>query len=750
LQINNGDGTFSDVGRLAGVEATDWSWGALFVDMDNDGKKDIFVANGIYQDLTDQDYVSFIADEQTKRSIITRQGVNFKTLVDSIPVEPIPNYAFHNEGNLKFTNQAQQWGLGKPSHSNGSAYGDLDNDGDLDLVTNNVNMPAFIYRNNTEKQLKNHHYLKFELQGEAKNTFAIGTRITLKYKGEMQYLEQMPMRGFESTMDARPNFGLGKNKVVDTVLVDWPNGKRTLLTMVAADQTLKLKQIEGKLLTPAPALPAPKLFKELTVLNGVNYRHQENEFIDFDRDRLLYLMMSTEGPKITKGDVNSDGREDFYVGGAKDAPGKLFVQNPDGSFRSTNEAIWQADAICEDEEALFFDADRDGDQDLYVCSGGNEFSANSTALINRLYFNDGKGNFSKSPQILPTFNFEPTSCVDAADYDQDGDLDLFVGVRFVPLIYGIPVNGYILNNDGKGNFRDVTQQIAPKLLKIGMIKDAIWTDFDGDKDPDLIVVGEWMPIKMFRNNRGVFEDITEQAGLSNATGWWNCIEAGDFDGDGDADYVIGNHGLNSRFRGSMEHPMVMQVNDFDQNGTVEQITSVYNGEGTYPLILRHDLVGQLPQLKKKYLKYKDYAAQRVEDIFTSAQMQMTLKYEATEMRTSVLINEGKGKFSLKPLPVEAQLSPNYGILIRDFDQDGHQDIILGGNLYGVKPEIGRFDSSYGLFLKGDGKNNFKSVLTRQSGLKLEGEIRDFKVIKVKGKEVLLVARNNDALQLFEW
>ena len=750
LQINNGDGTFSDVGRLAGVEATDWSWGALFMDMDNDGLKDIFVANGIYQDLTDQDYVSFIADEQTKRSIISRNGVNFKALVDSIPVEPIPNYAFQNQGNLQFSNQAVQWGLGKPSHSNGSAYGDLDNDGDLDLVTNNVNMPAFVYRNNAEKILKDHHYLKFELQGENKNTNALGARITLKYQGKLQYLEHMPMRGFQSTMDPRPNFGTGKTKIIDTVLVDWPNGKRTLLTNVAADQTLKLKQAEASLSSPTPMPPGAKLFRELPVLNGVNYRHQENTFIDFDRDRLLYLMMSTEGPKIEKGDINRDGREDFYIGGAKDTPGKLFVQNPDGSFRSTNEALFVADAICEDQDALFFDADRDGDQDLYVCSGGNEFASSSTALIDRLYINDGKGNFSKSPQILPTFNFEPTSCVDAADYDQDGDLDLFVGVRFAPLVYGVPMNGYILNNDGRGNFRDVSAQIAPMLQKLGMIKDAIWSDFDGDKDPDLIIVGEWMPIKMLRNDRGEFTDITEQVGLSASAGWWNCIESGDFDGDGDPDFVIGNHGLNSRFRASAEHPVIMHVNDFDQNGTAEQVISVFSGEATYPLLLRHDLVGQLPQLKKKYLKYRDFAEQRVEDIFTFAQLQNALKYEAKEMRTCVLINEGKGKFTLKPLPVEAQISPNMGLMIRDFDRDGHPDIILGGNLYGVKPEIGRFDSSYGLFLKGDGKNNFVPVQTRHSGLRLEGEIRDFQVIKVKNKEVLLVARNNEAMQLFEW
>ena len=312
------------------------------------------------------------------------------------------------------------------------------------------------------------------------------------------------------------------------------------------------------------------------------------------------------------------------------------------------------------------------------------------------------------------------------------------------------MNGYILNNDGRGNFRDVSAQIAPMLQKLGMIKDAIWSDFDGDKDPDLIIVGEWMPIKMLRNDRGKFTDITEQVGLSASAGWWNCIESGDFDGDGDPDFVIGNHGLNSRFRASAEHPVIMHVNDFDQNGTAEQVISVFSGEATYPLLLRHDLVGQLPQLKKKYLKYRDFAEQRVEDIFTFAQLQNALKYEAKEMRTCVLINEGKGKFTLKPLPVEAQISPNMGLMIRDFDRDGHPDIILGGNLYGVKPEIGRFDSSYGLFLKGDGKNNFVPVQTRHSGLRLEGEIRDFQVIKVKNKEVLLVARNNEAMQLFEW
>ncbi len=747
LQLNNGDGTFSDIGRLAGVEATDWSWGALFMDMDNDGLKDIFVANGIYKDLTDQDYIQFIADARTMQQIISRKGVDFETLIDSIPVEAIPNFAFHNQGNLQFEDKAVDWGLGKPTHSNGSAYGDLDNDGDLDLVVNNVNMPALVYRNNAESIHPDRHYLKFELSGEGKNPYAIGAKITLKTQNGLQYLEHMPMRGFESAMDPRPHFGLGKLKTVDSVLVDWPNGKRTILTGVKADQTLKLKQKAANSITPAPTqrLRNP-LFQPLPSV-GIPYAHQENRFVDFDRDRLLYLMLSTEGPKVAKADVNGDGLEDLYLGGAADQPGQLLLQTAGGTFRPSNQDLFFQDKASEDQDALFFDADRDGDQDLYVCSGGSEYPNTATALIDRLYLNDGRGKFNKVNQVLPSFNFESSSCVDAADVDRDGDLDLFVGIRYQPGAYGLPVNGYVLKNDGKGNFSDATAQIGPELSKLGMIKDAIWSDIDGDKDPDLVVVGDWMPITIFQNNNGRLQNINAKTGLQNSEGWWTCIEMADLDEDGDSDFVLGNHGWNSRFRATMQHPVTMFVSDFEQNGTVEQILSLRNGDGTYPLVLRHDLVSQIPQLKKKYLKYKSYAKQRVEDIFPAEALKAATYLEAKNMTTSVLINEGKGKFSLKALPVEAQISPVFGIQIADFDRDGNKDILLGGNLQAVKPEIGSFDASYGAFLKGDGKNNFKTVPNRETGLRLDGEVRDFALLEKGGQRRLVVVRNNAAVQV---
>ncbi|MEQ9437404.1 MAG: VCBS repeat-containing protein [Cyclobacteriaceae bacterium] len=751
LHFNNGNDTFSEIGRLTGVHATDWSWGALMTDLDNDGQKDIFVANGIHQDLTDQDYIQFISNEQTVRSIITKDKVDFKKLIDAIPSERIANYMFVNQGDYTFANEAEAWGLAEPSHSNGAAYGDLDNDGDLDLVVNNVNMPPFLYRNETDTLRPDHHYLKISLIGEGKNTFAVGSQIRLYYDGEMLYQEQMPMRGFQSSVDPRPNFGLGTADRVDSLIVRWPDGKITSLANVKADQCLALYQKDATVATHdkfQQAITNP-LFQEDTTSATPLFTHRENDFVDFDRDHLLFHMLSTEGPKLAKGDVNGDGLDDFYVGGAKEQAGVLFLQKRNGTFAAVSNSAFEQDKISEDLGSLFFDADGDGDLDLYVSSGGNEFSKNSTALLDRLYINDGKGLFTKSNQILPVASrFESTSCVTAADYDADGDLDLFVGGRLRPFLYGVPVDSYLLENDGKGHFSDVTADKAPSLQKIGMVTDALWQDIDQDGDADLMVVGEWMPISVLINEGGHLVASTDTAGLGHTHGWWNTLEAADLDLDGDIDFVVGNHGLNSRFKASRNRPVRMLVQDFDGNGTAEPIISTYQGDTAYPMVLKHDLVMQLPVLKKKYLKYENYQGETVESIFTSAQRSNALELETYELASSVLINDGQGHFEVQALPQEAQFSPVYGILIRDFDQDGHQDILLGGNLFGAKPEVGRYDASYGLLMKGDGQGNFQPLRAPASGISIEGEVRDIIDLEIQGKPVVLVARNNLPLQFY--
>ena len=565
-------------------------------------------------------------------------------------------------------------------------------------------MEAFIYRNESEKMYPENHYLKFILQGEGKNLQALGTKITIEGGGSKFYLEQMPMRGFESTVDSRPNFGLGTLDQVEKISIEWPDGKVTEMDSVKTNQTLSVSQKEGKIKKKENTPPAlNKLFSPGSVQDvDVDFKHTENDFVDFDRDRLIYHMLSTEGPKISVGDVNGDGLDDFYIGGAKDQPGALYAQNKEKKFKKTNVKEFEQDKTSEDLGSEFFDADGDGDLDLYVCSGGNEFSTSSAALLDRLYINDGKGNFKKSSQLLPTARFESTSCVKVADYDHDGDMDLFVGIRLEPFRYGVPMNGYLLNNDGKGNFKNVTDRIAPGLLNLGMITDALWADIDGDKDLDLIVVGEWMPISVFVNEHGKFVNRTKENGLFNSNGWWNTIEKADIDHDGDMDFIAGNHGLNSRFRASMEKPVTMYVGDFDRNGSIEQIVCTYNGEKSYPMVLRHDLVQQIPNLKKKYLKYESYKDQTITDIFTEEQLNDAIKLEAFNLSSCVAINDGKGKFTLKPLPVDAQLSPMYGVMVDDFDRDGNLDVMMGGNLYRVKPEVGRYDASYGVFLKGDG------------------------------------------------
>lgn len=747
LHLNTGKGFFSDIGRLAGVHATDWSWGALIFDMDNDGQKDIFVANGIFKDLTDQDYINFYSDPENVRQVLQQQGKGVKALIDAMPSEPISNYAFQNKGRLQFESSAERWGLATPGFSNGSAYADLDNDGDLDLVVNNVNMEPFVYRNNAEKQLTENRYLQLRLNGKSPNTGAIGAQVTIKHDGTTQFRELHPMRGFQSCVDYPLHFGLGSSKVIDTLMVRWPNGRYTILPNVNTNQQLVLEQPDSGDTTPANPFSPASIFKRLTQETGITYTHQENEFIDFDRDLLIYHLLSREGPKISVGDVNGDGLEDVFIGGAKDQTASLWIQRPGGRFVSGNSAPFEKDNASEDVGSTFFDADADGDLDLYVASGGNEFPASSPALADRLYFNDGKGNFVKANQILPSFNYESTSCVRAIDFDGDKDIDLFVGARLKPFIFGVPVNGFLLENDGKGNFKDVTATKAPGLVRKGMITDARWADLDQDGDPDLVVAGEWMPISVFINQNGNFREVTSDNGLGKSNGFWHCIVTADINGDGHEDLVAGNMGLNTRFKASQKQPVTMYVNDFDQNGTVEQIITVFNGDRAFPLALRQDLVRQIPSLKKKYLKFENYREQTIQDVFAPEQLNRAVVSQVYETRSMVFLNDGKGNFSAVELPVEAQFAPVFGLLVHDFDGDQQVDILMGGNFHHAKPEVGIYAASYGLFMKGDGKGRFQPLPWSESGVFISGEVRDMAMVRAGGKNLVLVARNNAPLEV---
>ncbi len=752
LQLNRGDGSFSEISRLAGVHATDWSWGALIFDIDNDGWKDIFVANGIYKDLLNQDYINFTANPDMIRQMIRAKQQVITQLIDSIPSHPLSNYAFHNEGNLAFSNKTDNWGLGMPSHSNGSAYGDLDNDGDLDLVLNNLNSVASIYENRAVQVNVKNTFLSFILQGQAGNPFSVGAKVTIYDKGEIFYQELFPARGFMSTVDHRLHFGLGNSSEVDSVVIDWPDGRITKLSKVAVNQQVMLNSEDA---APPPKAMDKKsemlpVFSIAKTPQGLIYQHVEDDFVDFDRDRLLFNMISNEGPCLCKGDINRDGLDDFYIGGAKNQPGSLFIQSKGGGFSKSNDALFALDKLSEDTGCVFFDANGDGWDDLYVTSGSNQFSNSSPALLDRLYFNEGQGKLIKSLQPLPSARqFESTSCVVASDYDGDGDMDLFVGARLVPLYYGLPANGYILSNDGKGNFIDETEKVAPGLRKLGLITDAQWTDINNDNKPDLIVVGEWMPVKVFINELNVLTDRTAEYGLMETNGWYNTLATGDFNGDGKIDFVAGNHGLNSRFRASRQEPVSLYVNDFDQNGSVEHILTRYYAGVAYPLVLRQDLIMQLPYLKKKYLRFKDYQSQTISDIFVPEQLEESIILNAYTLETRVWINAG-GKFEHHALPVEAQFSPVYAVLVQDFNGDGNLDILLGGNLYRAKPETGIYDASRGLLLFGGGDGSFESVSSKNSGINIKGEIRAFSAIKHREGKVIVIGKNNGLIELLKY
>jgi hypothetical protein len=746
LQLNNGDSSFSEIAELAGVNATDWSWGALIFDFDNDGWKDIFVSNGIYKDLTNQDYIDFLQDAETRRKVSESGKFDLKLFLEKLPSTPIPNYGFINQKDLHFKNQAYELGLGEPSFSNGAAYGDLDNDGDLDLVVNNVNMPSFVYRNNAVQKAGN-NYLRVVLKGEGKNTIGAGATIKAYAAGEVNILQQQPARGFESSVDPVLCLGLGKHATLDSLIVTWPDLRKQTLLHVGANQQLVLKQKDANEKFTPPVKPGP-LFSNVTPGTIIgDYTHHENAFIDFDKERLIPKMISTEGPKLAVGDVNGDNLEDVIMGGARDDTTKLYLQTTGGKFIQSQQKAFELDREYENVGLELADIDNDGDPDLLAASGGNEDIIGAYTLSPRIYINDGKGQFTRTTENLPKISVN-ASCIRSADIDGDGDADIFIGGRSVPGSYGQIPASYLLLNNGKGIYTDVTHTRAPVLQNIGMVTDAQWVDIDGDKKQDLVIAGDWMSVTVLKNATGTFPTALK---LPQTSGWWNTLQVADLDDDGDMDLIGGNQGFNCKIKVSPDKPGTLYVNDFDKNGQSECVPEYFKTDGKpYPFYLRGDLTQQVPSLKKKFLYYESYAGKSMKEVFSPEQLQTASRLIVEEFQSCIFVNDGKGNFIKKPLPQRAQFSPVYGICVFDFDKDGKKDILTGGNFFGVKPELGRFDASYTVLLKGKGENVFSFVPNAETGMIVKEEVRDIKLIHTLGKQsYILFARNNESMQIYK-
>jgi enediyne biosynthesis protein E4 len=745
LQVNNHGSFFTEIGQFSGVFATNWSWAPLFCDFDNDGNKDLYITTGFWKNNTNLDFVKLTMLEDDRRR--TGQHTMSKMeLIEKIPATLLKNYIYKNNGDLTFTNVTESWGDEVPSFSNGAAYADFDNDGDMDIVVNNINSYAFVYRNNANKRNLN-HFLKIRFDGTGLNRGGIGAKVEVFCKDQIYVQEFMPSRGYMSSMNHELIFGLGKSTLIDSLKVIWPDLLEEVFKNVVADQTLILHQKNAH---PLKELTVQSYQPIFVPLNSkiLDYKHVENEYVDFRKQILLHHLLSTQGPHIAKGDINKDGLEDLYFSGARDSPGSLYIQKKDGSFELQVQSCFVEDKSCEDIGAVFFDVDGDQDQDLYVVSGGNEFTKDAPELQDRLYLNNGKGLFTKSADRLPVM-LTSGSCVKAGDPDNDGDMDLFVGGRLVPGSYPLAPRSYLLENNGKGYFKDVTERYNKILMNPGMVTDAVWTDFNGDKRLDIIIVGEWMGIRVFLNDGTRLTEITDQSGLKDSEGWWNAILAEDFDKDGDMDYVIGNLGLNSRLKTSVNEPVTLYAKDFDNNGSIDAVLCSYIQGKCYPIYPKDDLQRQLPVMEKKYPTYESFANQTVTDIFSPEELKDALVLKAFVFASCYLENKGNAQFSLSHLPPVAQFSPIYAIQTGDYNQDGFTDMILAGNFFGTRLRFGEYDANKGLLLAGKGKGDFTVLNDLQSGLHVNGEVRDITNVRsASGNNILVFALNNDSVRIY--
>ncbi|SFZ92761.1 Repeat domain-containing protein [Flaviramulus basaltis] len=738
LQLNNGNNTFSEIAYFSGVAKTDWSWGTLLFDMDNDGFRDIFITNGINHDLTDLDFMDFFANDIIQNMALTGKKEAIDSIINKMPVKPQPNYVYRNNRNIKFSNANKEWGFETPTLSNGVAYGDLDNDGDLDLVINNVNMDAYVYKNNSET-LSNNHYIQIKLKGSEANPFAIGSTIKLYYDNNIVIQEQMPSRGFQSSVDYTMTIGLGDAENIDSLRVVWPNDKTQKIENVKANQVLTLN------LTDANGIQKPfkknKIKTLVTELSNDKFTaHKENTYSDFDHEGLIPKMLSQEGPALAVGDVNNDGNEDFFIGGAKNQQGVLYINMGKGNVKPSQQKVFIDDANLEDTAATFFDADNDGDLDLMVGSGGNEVGEENNYKP-RLYLNNGKGDFSLSANYLPKTN-KNISVITTNDFDNDGDIDVFIGSRSVVGTYGISPNHLFLENNGDGTFTDATERLAYDLKDAGMVTNAIWADVNGDNKKDLITVSEWGTPKIFRNTGRRLAKM--DSSLDDMNGMWNVLEAADFDNDGDLDLVFGNQGDNTTYQTSKEHPMKIWINDFDNNGTIEQIvTRDFDGKD-YPVHMKKELTAQMVKLKKENLKASEYAKRTINELFSKEIIESAIKKKSSITETVIAVNNGNGDFTIKILPSRVQLSCVCGITCVDINNDGNIDIVMGGNNFEFKPQYSRLDGNLGNVLINKGNFDFEWQDYNTSGFVVRDEIKHLKQFKDKDGKTYIIAAINDS------